>query len=323
MSGVDSLTGIPVYSLYGSTRAPEPETLENLDVLVFDIQDVGARFYTFISTMGYSMQAAARAGIPFMVLDRPNPLGGTRIDGFVLDTLHQSFVGLYPIPVQHGMTVGELATMIKGESFLEDLEDLDLVIIGMKGWRREMIWPDTGLPWTPTSPNIPNFETALVYPGMCFFEGTAASEGRGTDAPFLTIGAPWLDALRAARELNAMGLPGVRFSVEDVRPRSIPGVADRPKFEDEAIRAIRVHLTNPRSYAPLPTGIAVLSAVYRFSPDAERASFFKPRWLSLLAGTDRLHEALLRGDPPMDITMSWTEEVAAFGTRRKRYLRYD
>ncbi len=321
--GTDPFTGIPVFSLYGSSRAPELAILDKLDVLVFDIQDIGARFYTFISTMGHSMQAAARAGIPFVVLDRPNPLGGRQVDGFVLDSLHRSFIGLYPIPIQHGMSVGELAAMIKGEGFLENLEDLDLEIIRMEGWRREMTWPDIGRPWVPTSPNIPDFETALVYPGMCFFEGTAASEGRGTNRPFRTIGAPWLDAPGAAEGLGKMELPGVRFAATDVRPRSIPGVAASPKFEGEIIHAITIDVTDRPSFSPLRTGIAVLSSVYRYSPETERASFFKPRWLGLLSGTDRMYEALLRGDTPGDITLSWAGEVAEFESRRKKYLLYD
>ncbi len=321
--GIDLETGIPVYSLYGTTRRPTEEMLANVDALVFDIQDVGARFYTFINTMGRSMQAAAKANIPYFVLDRPNPLGGLRVDGYVLDSLHISGVGLYPIPIQHGMTVGELALMIKGEAFLPGLDDLDLHVVRMTGWRRDMLWSDTGAEWRATSPNIPTFETALVYPGTCFFEGTIVSEGRGTDAPFLTIGAPWLDARQAAAELNEMALPGVRFSFEEVQPRAIEGIADNPKFEGEAIQAVTIRISNQASYAPLLNGLAVLSAIYHQAPENVKPDFFRDRWMGLLAGTDRLQRAIETGESPVDIVASWREEVTRFEARREKYLQYD
>src|SRR5690606_16490746 len=170
-SFTDPVTGAPVYSLYGATRKPPPEALAGLDALVFDMQDVGARFYTYISTMGYAMQAAARAGVPFVVLDRPNPLGGA-VEGFVLEPEHAWFVGMYRVPVRHGLSAGELARMVAGEGWLPDLDTLDLRVVAMVGWSRTMLWPATGLPWTPTSPNVPDFETALVYAGVALFEGT-------------------------------------------------------------------------------------------------------------------------------------------------------
>ena len=191
--GKDLLTGAPVYSLYGATRKPTSTMLAGLDVLIFDIQDVGARFYTFISTMGLSMQAAAEAGIPFIVLDRPNPLSGAYVSGFVLESEQESFVGQYAIPIAHGLTVGELAMMIQGEGLMPSLESLALEVVSMEGWDRSMQWPDTGRPWVATSPNIPRFDNALVYPGTCFFEATSASEGRGTLTPFLQVGSIAVD----------------------------------------------------------------------------------------------------------------------------------
>jgi len=321
--GIDGETELPIYSLYGATRRPTVEMLADVDAMVFDIQDVGARFYTFINTMGRSMQSAAEANIPYFVLDRPNPLGGIRVDGYVLDSLHVSGVGLYPIPVQHGMTVGELALMIKGEAFLPGLDNLDLHVVRMTGWKRNMLWSDTGLDWLPTSPNIPSFETALVYPGTCFFEGTIVSEGRGTNAPFLTIGAPWLDARRAAEELNEMTLPGVRYSFEEVRPLAIEGVADNPKFEGEVIQAVTIQVTDQASYAPLLNGIVVLSVIYHQAPENIKSDFFRERWIGLLAGTDRLQHALEAGEYPIDIVASWREEVEQFESRRIKYLQYD
>ena len=320
---IDNRTSVPIYSLYGTTNKPTGDMLRNVDVLIFDIQDVGARFYTFITTMGRAMQSAAENGIPFLVLDRPNPLGGQIVDGYVLDSLHVSGVGLYPIPVQHGMTVGEIALMIKGEDLLPGLSDLSLDVIRMTDWNREMLWSETGLDWIPTSPNIPTFETALVYPGTCFFEGTIVSEGRGTEKPFLTIGAPWLDARKASQELTLMALPGVLFSFDEVVPRDIEGVANFPKFKDETIQAVTIQVTDEKRFTPLITGIALLVTAYRLAPDEIKPDFFRERWLGLLSGTDRLQNAVESGASPFEIAASWQEEVAAFKQRRTPYLLYD
>lgn len=321
--GMDTATGVPVYSLYGESTAPSEQVLASLDILVFDIQDIGARFYTYIATMGKSMQAAARAGIPFLVLDRPNPLGGARVDGYVLDMEFRSGVGPYPIPVQHGLTVGELSAMIKGEALLEDISDLDLSIIKMTGWSREMLWPDTGLPWIATSPNIPTFETALVYVGTCFFEAIDASEGRGTAAPFLTLGAPWLNADEAARALTDLQLPGVTFSAGQQIPRNIPGVADHPLFENRSIQTIQIQVTDVASYSPLETGIAALKSVIDLAPDSTHATLINRRWMALLSGSDRLANALVDGRTAREIVSSWTEEVETFRQRSAAYLLYD
>ncbi|MEM1042120.1 MAG: DUF1343 domain-containing protein [Bacteroidota bacterium] len=317
-SGTDPATGVPVFSLYGTSRRPPPESLAGLGALVFDMQDIGARFYTYISTMGYAMQAAAEAGIPFVVLDRPNPLGG-RADGFVLEPEHASFVGLYPVPVQHGLTVGELARMIAGEGWLPGLGELDLRVVEMTGWQRSMRWPETGLPWVPTSPNIPTFETALVYPGVAFFEGTTASEGRGTDAPFLLIGTPSLNAGALADTLSGHGLPGVRFERFYFVPRSIPGVAASPKFEGEKVAGVRLVVTDPAGVRPVALGMHLLQAVYHQKP----ADFFDADWLARLAGTRRLQRMLEAGARPEAIVGTWQGEVDAFEEARQPYLLYD
>src|SRR5689334_23018231 len=206
---IDDKTGVPVWSLYGRSRKPTPSMLRGIDALVFDVQDIGARFYTYISTLGLAMQAAAAANIPFLVLDRPNPLGGEYVSGFVLEPALRSFVGQYPIPIVHGMTVGELAGMIKGERWLEGLDTLELSLVQMRGWRRSMRWPQTGRTWVATSPNIPTFEAALVYPGIGIVGEAEVSEGRGTPTPFSLFAAPWLDAGRATAKLTALSLPGV------------------------------------------------------------------------------------------------------------------
>ena len=210
-SSVDAKTGVPVLSLYGTNRKPTSQMLKGIDILVYDIQDIGARFYTYISTMGLAMQAAAEARLPFVVLDRPNPLGGEDVAGFVLEDAQRSFVGQFRIPMVHGLTVAELAALIRAERLLPGLEALDLRVMRMEGWDRAMRWPATGLPWVNTSPNIVSFETALVYAGVGLLEGTIASDGRGTTTPFTLVGAPWLEPGRIAGELEAARLPGVRF----------------------------------------------------------------------------------------------------------------
>ena len=206
--GVDRTSGAVVHSLYGKTLKPTPRMLAGLDVLVFDMADIGTRFYTYISTMGLAMQAAAAAGLPFMVLDRPNPLGGNYVSGFVLEKAFASFVGRFPIPIAHGLTVGELAGMIKGQAWLPGVERLSLDVVRMTGWRRDMRWPSTGRTWIATSPNIPTFTSALAYPGTGLFEASVASEGRGTDEPFLMLGHPDIDAMAVAGRVNSAGLPG-------------------------------------------------------------------------------------------------------------------
>jgi uncharacterized protein YbbC (DUF1343 family) len=319
-SGRDAATGVPIYSLYGSSKRPPPESLAGLDALVFDMQDVGARFYTYVSTMGYAMQAAAEAGLPFVVLDRPNPLGG-HVGGFVLEPEHTSFVGLYPIPVQHGLTAGELALTIRAEGWLPGLDALDLRVVEMAGWDRSMLWPDTGLGWTPTSPNVPDFETALVYPGAALFEGTVVSEGRGTEAPFRLVGAPWLDGAALADTLDARELPGVRFEPARFTPRSIPGVAAHPKFEGEAVEGVLVVVTDAGAVEPVALGVHLLHAAYQ--QRTHNVDFFDADWLAKLAGTRRLQRMLEVGARPEQIVAAWEDEVATFERARRPYLLYE
>ncbi len=319
--GRDDRTGAPIYSLYGKTRAPMPAMLAGVDALVFDIQDVGARFYTYISTMGLSMQAAAEAGIPFIVLDRPNPLGGTYVSGFMLNEAHESFVGQYPIPVAHGLTVGELARMIKGEAMLEGLETLDLRVVEMEGWQRDMLWEATGLPFVAPSPNIPDIETARVYAGTCFFEAFAASEGRGTRAPFTLVGTPWARGQALADTLNARGLPGVRFEKAAFTPESIEGMSSDPKLRGQALEGVRLTVTDAAAFQPVETGVHVSEAFYAQAPD-KKAFIARPDFLLLLAGTPRFQQMLESGASPQAIIAAWQDEVARFTTQRAAYLLY-
>ncbi len=321
--GRDAATGIPVLSLYGQTQKPTPAMLAGLDVLVFDMADIGTRFYTYISTMGLAMQAAAAAGLPFVVLDRPNPLGGDYVSGFVLEPAHASFVGRYEIPIAHGLTVGELAHMIKGERLLAGLDKLALTVMPMDGWRRAMRWPGTGLPWVATSPNIPTFETALAYAGTGLFEATTASEGRGTDAPFLMLGHPQVDAAVIVAAVDTAKLGGVRFDAIRFTPRPIAGVATSPRFAGRAIAGVRLGITDAARYQPVEVGVHLLAA---FSSALRRrgstALVADSKTFNRLAGTARLLEMLARGAGAPEIIAAWQAEVARFEAQRRRYLIY-
>lgn len=321
--GVDQETGVPVYSLYGDHRKPTPEMLENVDVLVFDIQDIGARFYTYISTMGLGMQAAAQQDIPFVVLDRPNPLGGDYVSGFVRDSSYRSFVGLYPIPITHGLTTGELAQMIRGEEWLENVGDLDLRVISMQGWQRSDRWPRSSDEWMAPSPNIPDLETAFIYPGAAFFEGTTISEGRGTYYPFKYIGAPWANGDSLVRALEQRNLPGVDFTPVTFTPESIPGMDPSPKLEDQQLSGIQQTVSDPARFQPVETGIHVLHAFYQQAArmGGERP-FFRSDWLANLAGTDQLEQMLRDQQSPGRIIESWEKEVEMFKENRRPYLLY-
>lgn len=320
--GIDKLTGVHVYSLYGKVEKPTPEMLHGLDFLLFDIQSIGTRFYTYISTMGLAMQAASAAHVPFVVLDRPNPLGGEHSAGPVLEKSCGSFVGEYPIPVTHGLTIGELALMIKGEHMLPGLEDLDLRVIRMEGWQRTMLWPETGIEWVRTSPNIPDFETALLYPGICFLEGTAASVGRGTREPFKLVGFPGIDAGKLAERLNDKHLPGVKFESVLFTPRSIPGMSTSPKFLDREIAGVRIIVTNSHAFRPVKTGIHLLCALYGMLSKEECGSFFQQRGFDELAGTKSLRISIEEKTSPEEIVADWAKGVERFTEMRKKYLLY-
>ena len=318
----DSTTRIPVFSLYGENRAPTPEMLKGIDVLVFDIQDVGARFYTYISTMGSAMQAAAEHGLEFVVLDRPNPLGGELVEGFIRQQDAVSFVSFYPIPAVHGLTVGELASMIKGEEMLDGLNDLKLSVVEMTGWNRSMQWPDTGLEWIPTSPNIPNFETALIYPGTCLLEATPINEGRGTSTPFLVFGAPDVDAQGVIDQLRRSKLQGVTFDTLTYVPRSIPGVALTPRHLDQKLEGVRIHISDRESVKPHSIGVHVLTAIRDNYLADSLVPVINDRWLKLLSGSDSLRAGLAAGLSAESISEQWQPDVAAFKEQRSDYLLY-
>jgi uncharacterized protein YbbC (DUF1343 family) len=320
---VDARTGVPVFSLYGATKKPTRAMLRDVDVLLFDIQDIGVRFYTYISTMGLAMQAAAEAGIPFVVLDRPNPLGGDYVSGFVLEPALASFVGRYPIPIVHGLTVGELARMIAGERWLPGLDRLDLQVVAMKGWRRSMRWSELRRPWIATSPNIPTFEAALVYPGMGVVGEARVNEGRGTSTPFSLLGAPWLDGERMVERLRALKLAGVRFERAAFTPRSIPRVASHPRFEGKALEGVRIVVTDVARFEPLETGMHVLAALAAEARREGKAPLIgNLAMFYAIAGTRRLRRMLAEGRDGTAIIAAWQAEVARFRAGRAPYLLY-
>jgi uncharacterized protein YbbC (DUF1343 family) len=308
--GRDPESGIPVYSLYGQTQRPTPEMLRDVEVLLFDIQDIGARPYTYIYTMALGMEAARENGIPFLVLDRPNPINGVVIEGNLLDTAFATFVGMYPIPIRHGMTAGELAQLFNQEFGI----GADLTVVPVRGWRREMWGDQTGQPWINPSPNIRRLEAAIHYPGTVFFEGTNLSTGRGSEMPFEQIGAPWLRADEIVHRMNALQLAGLRFERVDFTPRD-PGDG---KFADEPVRGVRLIVTDREAYRPVTASLLLISAIRQLHP-AEFA--WRVAHFDRLAGTDALRLAI-EHDRLTELLREWEREAEQFREFREPFLLY-
>ena len=254
-----------VVSLYGNNRKPTPDQISGLDVILYDIQDVGARFYTYISTMGLVMEAAAESGVQVIILDRPNPITGSKVEGPILDLDHQSFVGKYPIPIRYGLTAGELAQMIIGEKWIKAFPDIK--VIPLNGWKRTQWQDEVNIPWEKPSPNIPDLETAIIYPGMCLLEATNVSEGRGTQKPFKRFGAPWINKDILAKSLQESNLPGVNFKAVSFIPTDIPGMVNNPKFENQVCHGIEVQVTNREVYESVSTGVNILATLKKLYPN--------------------------------------------------------
>jgi uncharacterized protein YbbC (DUF1343 family) len=311
-------TGLPVFSLYGRSRedlVPSAEALSLVDFLLFDLQDVGVRYYTFVWTMVLAMKAAAEKGIPFVVLDRPNPLGGETVEGNLLEPAFASFVGLHPVPVRHGLTAGELALHLNASAGI----GCELEVVAMKGWKRRMWFDETGLPWVMPSPNMPTLDTAAVYAGMCLLEATNLSEGRGTTRPFEIVGAPFVDGPALARELAKEGLPGVAF-----RPCSFQPTFN--KWAGETCQGVQLHVTDRKAFRSYRTGLSLLQAVRRLHPRDFR--WKQPPYeyeteklpIDVLCGTDRVRKALEAGAAPAELEKSWQDELSRF--RSDRLLLY-
>jgi len=313
----DTRTGVIAYSLYGQVRKPSEEMLRDVDVLVFDIQDVGTRVYTFNYTMALAMQAARESGKPFVVLDRPNPIGGQAIEGSILESGHESFVGMFPIPMRHGMTVAELARLFNEEFKI----GCDLEVAPMVGYKRDSWFDDTDAPWVIPSPNMPTPDTAIVYPGAVLVEGTMISEGRGTTRPFEINGAPYADAHQLAEHLNDLNLPGVHF-----RPHSF-----LPTFQKHAgtlCHGVQIHVLDRELFKPVITGIALIKAFHDFYPDDFQ--WQEPPYeyvydrlpFDVIAGTAKLREQIESGVSIEEIAQSWEAGEKDFAERRRPYLLY-
>jgi uncharacterized protein YbbC (DUF1343 family) len=309
-SGRDEHTGVPIHSLYGEVRKPTPAMLESVDVLLFDMQDIGARYYTYVSTMALAMEAAGEQDIPFIVLDRPNPVRGDVVQGNLLKPGYETFVGMYPVPMRHGMTAGELAQLYVGEFGLE----VDLHVVPLDGWTRDMTFDQTQLPWVPPSPNMPSVESALAYPGTCLFEGTPISVGRGTDRAFQWVGAPWLDGVQLAELLNGYGINGVRFEAATFTPRN---AGDR-KFEGQEVSGVLL-IPESTDYDASKAALAMLLETYSMSGN---------NWLwaeahfDRLAGTDSIRLGIEAGLDFAELTSAWDSETQAFEQLRSPFLIY-
>lgn len=306
---VDAATGVPIYSLYQTEdRGPTAEMLRNVEVLVYDLQEVGGRTWTYVSTMALCMKAAVRAGIPFVVLDRPNPIGGEIVEGALLDPKFTSFVGMYPIPARHGMTVGELATLFNQQHGI----GANLIVARVANWRRSQWFEDTGLPWVNPSPNLRSPAALMSYPGSVYFEGTTLTEGRGTDRPFEQIGAPWLNAQEVARVMNARRISGVRF--EPITLQVEPTAA---KYPGQTIPAIRFQITDRESYRPVRTALLLIDEIRRQHP----RDFAWTATIDRLTGSDKVRLAI-EGGRLLPLLEEWDREAAEFRESRKPFLLY-
>jgi uncharacterized protein YbbC (DUF1343 family) len=313
----DPVSGLPVHSLYGQRREPTPRMLAGLDTVVVDLQDVGSRYYTFVWTTALVMRAAAHAGVRVVVLDRPNPLGGALVEGNLPDPAFASFVGLYPLPARHAMTIGEVATHVNARYRL----GCDLTVVPMRGWRRGMLWEDTALPWVAPSPNMPTADTARVYPGGCLFEGTNLSEGRGTTRPFEWVGAPYVDAHAFAEALEGLRLPGVGF-----RPaRFLPTFH---KWAGQTCGGVQIHVIDRARFKPFLTGLAVIAAARRLAP--RRFAWRQPPYefehhrlpIDILFGTDRIRHAIEAERTLASVERSWEPDVGRWLRERRPFLLY-
>jgi uncharacterized protein YbbC (DUF1343 family) len=305
----DSATGVPVYSIYKTEdNRPTPEMLKDVDVIVYDLLEVGGRTWTYVSSMALAMQAAKQKGIPFIVLDRPNPIGGEIVEGALVDSGFTSFVGMYPIPARHGMTVGELATLFNQKHGI----GADLTVIKATNWRRSQWLDETGLPWRNPSPNLRSLAALNNYPGTVYFEGTTVAEGRGTDRPFEQVGAPWLNAPEVARVMNEKRLPGIRFEAI-----TMPVEATARKFPGVTIPGIRFVITDRQAYRPVRTSLLLIDEIRRQHP----ADFAWRPSIDRLTGSDKVRAAIEGGRLPA-LLDEWDREAAAFVESRKPFLLY-
>lgn len=309
---------VPIISLYGKDRKPSKENLKDVDILIFDIQDVGARFYTYISTMFYVLEAAGENNIPVIILDRPNPIGGKYVDGPVLDNEFKSFVGIAEIPVTHGMTVGELAKLFVGEKRITNSDKVSLNIIKCKNWNREIPVKFVSK-WISPSPNINLLETAIVYPGTCLFEGTNISEGRGTKFPFLQIGAPFINSEDVIKKLELLNTDGAKVTPVSFVPTDIEGMATNPKYKNETCNGIKIEITDNENFESVKFGVKLLYVINKLYGNNFK---FNNSSFDRLAGSDKLRQMIEDGKTPDQIFASWQKDLTKFKKIRNKYLLY-
>ncbi|MBI2428311.1 MAG: DUF1343 domain-containing protein [Ignavibacteriales bacterium] len=316
----DAATGLPVYSLYGKTRKPTSEMLKGVEVLVYDIQDIGSRSYTYINTMAYAMEAAAEDNIEFVVLDRPNPLNGNRVEGNILDLKFRSFVGQYPIPYVYGMTCGEFATMLNEEGWLADGKKCKLTVIKMKNWKRSMHWEETGLPWVPTSPHVPNeFDAAYYSASGIIGELETVNIGVGYTMPFQLVGAEWINGSKLAEVLNAKNLPGVRF-----RPLSYQPFYG--KQQGKQLHGVQIHISDKTVVNLTNLNLYIIEALIALYPDKNPFILADENRIAMfdkVMGTDAVRKNLSNGISAATIIASWQNEISEFMKLRKKYLLYE
>jgi uncharacterized protein YbbC (DUF1343 family) len=309
----DPVTGLPVFSLYGNTKKPSAEMLAGVDTLLFDIQDIGVRYYTYPYTLAYCMEAAKEHGLRMIVPDRPNPLGGAVVEGNVLNPAFASFVGMYPLPVRHGLTIGELARWFNLRI------GCDLTVVPMEGWSRSMWWDETGIPFVPMSPNTTGLDMALLYGGTCLIEGTNLSEGRGTTKPFEQVGAPFIDGRRLADAMNGLNLPGVLF-------RPVYFTPTFSKFEKQQCQGVQVHVVDRNAVRTVELGLHLVKTIHDLWPD--QFQFLPPYreggrpFFDLLAGTDAWRYGLEAGVSVETFTRSWADQQEPFLAERASLLIY-
>ena len=314
-----SILNIPIYSLYGKVRKPTVEMLSGIDVLVFDIQDIGARYYTYISTLYNCMEAASDYGVSIIVLDRPNPINGITVDGPLREDNYKSFVAIAPIPIVHGMTIGELAILFNEEGYLPSSKKADLSIVQMINWKREYYFDDCNIPWTKPSPNMPDLETAILYPGLCLLEGVNISEGRGTFTPFKQIGAPYINSEQLSKRVNDLGYTSVLVSPIQFTPISIDTMSKFPKYEGIECFGIKLTLTDRNNFNALQFGIELIFELKNMYPNDFQ---FRRDWLDKLYGSEKLKNYLQDDYAPSKIFSDWDEDLKIFKNVRSKYLLY-
>ncbi|MBT8381055.1 MAG: DUF1343 domain-containing protein [Ignavibacteriaceae bacterium] len=313
------IENVPLYSLHGKTKKPTNDMIKDLDLIVYDIQDLGVRFYTYVSTLYYVLEASVENNVPMILLDRPNPNNGLKVGGPVLESEFKSFVGLTEIPVLYGMTAGELAQLYMKEFILNSTSNFDLKIIKMKNWYRNMLWYNTGMEWILPSPNIPNPQTAIMYAATCFLEGTNISEGRGTAKPFLQVGAPFISSEDLISELNKFGYETFQMHPISFTPKSIKGKTEKPKYENEICNGILIEVIDEMNFNSVQFGVNLIYAFYKLYPNQFE---FKEEHFDLLAGTDQFRKSILENKTPDYIINSWQAELNYFKSKREKYLLY-